>query len=475
MLNRNEFEEFTYSKKSHFDLFETAGIPFELYGKAITKMEKSINIYRNMLLFSFIIHNVKKNSNILIIGKIDDSVYLKLKNNYNFYFINDIEILTNSILNSKRIEYSDITDEFNKKLNFFPSKYFDFIFSGDAFFNKVFNEIELKRIELNIYTLLSEFGMALFSFTKYFSKHNVLNYELANFLFKCSEYSNKFIQYNDLINDKDLYAEFPDNLDKLKRDLESNTKKICYNILWDYKPILPIVTKLKPAESLTKRPAYVFHHLMKCGGTSVVNALCNWFELIFEHNDAPNGLYKDINDYNRYKLNLSNISCDYCIIAHFQNEGNFLHERYPEVLKRPEEFKVFTFVRDPMELIISMYYYGRKNIDGSLENYLNGFNNFLANLFPCDESNFKETIDRYFFVGVTEKLQESFDKLAEMTGKKRVPLLSINKSEKDEQVLKLSKGFIEKFKKNNSLDYLIYDYCVSKFSKIQIMFYFILN
>ncbi|MBK9332321.1 MAG: hypothetical protein IPM96_07995 [Ignavibacteria bacterium] len=75
-------------------------------------------------------------------------------------------------------------------------------------------------------------------------------------------------------------------------------------------------------------------------------------------------------------------------------------------------------------------------------------------------------IDRYYFIGIVEKMQESFDKLAEMTGKEKVTLPFVNKSEKDIQVKNLSQEFIDSFKKTNELDYKIYNYCLEKFSKL---------
>ena len=204
---------------------------------------------------------------------------------------------------------------------------------------------------------------------------------------------------------------------------------------------------------------------MKCGGTSVVITLDKWFKVMFDHTEDPNGLYQDLNDYYRYKYNLENFHSDTCLVAHFQFDGFFLSQRYPEALKRPGEFKTFTFIRDPLQLVISLYYYGRKRIHRSLENFIMGEENFLAKRFPCNEENYKDVLDRYFFIGIVEKMQESFDRLADLTSKKRIKLPLVNKSVKDDQSSKLSEDFIKRFKENNKLDYLIYEYCMERFLK----------
>ncbi|MFZ1320185.1 MAG: hypothetical protein WAT71_01380 [Ignavibacteria bacterium] len=118
--------------------------------------------------------------------------------------------------------------------------------------------------------------------------------------------------------------------------------------------------------------------------------------------------------------------------------------------------------------MISLYYYGRSNIKKttSLIDYINGHKNILANFFPCDENNYKEVLDKYFFIGIVEKMQESFDKLADLTGKTRINLPMLNLSKKDDQAAELSPEFVKMFKEYNSLDYKIYDYCVEKFYKI---------
>ncbi len=78
-------------------------------------------------------------------------------------------------------------------------------------------------------------------------------------------------------------------------------------------------------------------------------------------------------------------------------------------------------------------------------------------------------IDRYFFLGILEEGQCCVDTLAEMIGKKKIILSRHN--ETDANLLtdrkSLPQDMVAKFKEENSLDYLIYNYAYSKFNKLK--------
>lgn len=462
ILLANGFKDFTYSKKSHFDIFNELGYSRTVYGRNISGSSEKTDKYQNLLLYSFVYNNLEENSKILILGKADPRATDNIGRHHNVFYLKDSESLTKNMIsdsNSGELQFFNADGE---KAEFYPVKYFDLIFSFNGFVYSETNLKEFATLQANIKMLLSPFGYSLFSFTKYFFKNIPLRHEIVRYLFLKTEKFNRFVGYKKMLEDDDLFTEKQKNFHYNARNPKAEVSKVVYNILWNNIPKLPTITNTRPSESLKSRPAFVFHHLMKCGGTSVVYALYNWFSIIFEHYEAPNGLYKDINDYHRYKLNIDSLVSDTCIVAHFQNDGYFLTQRYPEIIDRQDEFKAFTFVREPLELIISLYYYSRDSITCSLEHYINGHKNFLANLIPCDEHNYREVMDRYFFIGIVERMQESFDKLADMSGKPRLKLPYANKSKKDDQIENLSPEFIRNFKKNNRLDYLIYNYCMEK-------------
>lgn len=465
LLNRC-FQDFTYSKKSHFDLFSQAGYSYKLFGKEIPESDRNIKNYQEQFIYSYVVNNFKKGSKILAVGNNSDNLKKALSDNYDFYYLNNPVCITQKILNSSDPDLPDIINSKGEKLDIFPLKYFDFIFSLNEFSEQGFNILHYSKIVSNLKLIKKEFGYVLTCINTVFCNGSVYRNDFLYYLFNNVPKINKFEKLDSMLNDPDLFIQC-ENEFNLNEHLNSvSVKVLCSNILWRTYPQLPIISFKRPEDTLERRPAYIFHHIMKCGGTSVVMTLFQWFKVVFDHIEDQHGIYRDLNDYLNYKINLQNLYSDSCIVAHFQYDGYMLPQRYPEVIGRKNEFRIFTFIREPLELMISLYYYGRYGISSNLESYLRIQNNTLSTFFPCNPENYKEVIDSYFFVGIVENMQESFDKLADLTGNKRVQLPFINKSSKDEQVLKLPDKFIETFKKNNALDYKIYDYCLEKFKKL---------
>ncbi len=170
-------------------------------------------------------------------------------------------------------------------------------------------------------------------------------------------------------------------------------------------------------------------------------------------------------------VDLSTLNSKFCICGHWEFGGYHLYQRYPEVLDS-EKFKIFTFLREPLEVSLSLFRYEKENninVDMGIEEHLSIRNNYIANIFPVTETDYKEVIDRYFFLGILEEGQCCVDTLAEMIGKKKIILSRHN--ETDANLLtdrkSLPQDMVAKFKEENSLDYLIYNYAYSKFNKLK--------
>ena len=126
---------------------------------------------------------------------------------------------------------------------------------------------------------------------------------------------------------------------------------------------------------------------------------------------------------------------------------------------------MFTFLRHPLELHISLYYFDirkqRISADTPMEQRLLLRQNFISRLIRCDESNYQEVLQRYFFIGIVEKYQESFDQLILIIGQPSIKLKIYNETQR--QQYNLSRDFIAEFKARNSLDYKIYNYSKNLF------------
>lgn len=213
-----------------------------------------------------------------------------------------------------------------------------------------------------------------------------------------------------------------------------------------------------------KFPIYVFHHIPKCGGSAVKFGLKKWFNLVSDYISI-----KQLQGYEKVAspIDLSTLNSSNCLCGHFECEYNYLILRYPEIVENPKKFQLFTFIRDPLELRISLYYYeikkGRRDINKqSLKDYLLSGDNYLAKRFPCDYRDYQKVLNRYTFIGFQEHLQESMDQLSSIVHKPKLLLPQVNLSPRDLQNSNLSEDIISSFKRINKLDYLIYNYAQKK-------------
>jgi hypothetical protein len=233
-------------------------------------------------------------------------------------------------------------------------------------------------------------------------------------------------------------------------------------------------------------PIYFFHHIPKCGGESIARVLDNWFFVV---RDISNIKYKYLPSW--FTFTKLNSNC--CVHGHFHFDGFRLEQRYPVVFSDPLNYRIICFVRDPLQTVISKYYYSVRNkrIDPaeiSLDRFLsNDFTkkeivnkegkeirtehvyentNFLAKNLACNNENYKQKLDKYFFIGIIDYGQESIDKLAGILGKKTMILPHINRTSRNKDFHNLSEEVVECFKNRNELDYLIYSYCLEKYNSI---------
>lgn len=218
-----------------------------------------------------------------------------------------------------------------------------------------------------------------------------------------------------------------------------------------------------------KRPVYIFHHIPKAGGTSIVNVVDRWFTVVKDYRPSIE-LTPETLKYLSNSINFEKLNSTHCLSGHFELEDNYLHVRYPQVLQNPKGYRIFTFLREPLDLAISLYYYqiktgGRKKDQQSLQDFLLSVSNYTANRFPCTRDNYKNVLKRYFFIGINEEMQWSLNKLAEILQKPKIEIRTLNKSPRDAQALNLPDHIVEHFKTNNELDFLIYNFGLKMFQE----------
>ena len=211
----------------------------------------------------------------------------------------------------------------------------------------------------------------------------------------------------------------------------------------------------------TDQPVTVFHHIPKCGGTSLIKVLGRWFEV---RRDYRQGWAQEFGP----PLDLCALDGRHCLCGHFDATGAGLDGRYPQVWASAR-YRVFTFVREPLALVLSLYRYeGLLGVrrDDVLERYLMDHAGLIAAALGATAGNWRAVLDRYFFIGLLERLDASVDLLADRLGKPRVPLPRLNATDPNGRaphIRRLSPQAIDGFRQASRLDYTIYAACVDRF------------
>ncbi len=207
-------------------------------------------------------------------------------------------------------------------------------------------------------------------------------------------------------------------------------------------------------------------HVPKCGGTSLINVLKQWYgrRLYLHYFDERRGKMPK-----KHALK-SWFTGDYkqgvCIHGHFNRERSFgVVDYYPEINQ------AITFLRDPIEIALSVFHYNLRlekeghnyrdgkvlRVDHDIDEFLEGAHSYIPLFFPEDmrSENVDDYFDNYFVhVGVIEYYQESMDILAEKLGKPKIHVPHDNASQRTQ---KPSPSSVLKFKERHPFEYKLYE------------------
>jgi len=208
-------------------------------------------------------------------------------------------------------------------------------------------------------------------------------------------------------------------------------------------------------------------HIPKCGGISLQSVLKHWFGDKFflhyyHHKKGEFPIKVKVKNFltGKFKRGI-------CIHGHFENTaGVGARQYYPEIKQ------YFTFVREPLEMQVSTFWYeynlsqkdklyvnGKKRtINYDIDEYLETSKPYSHVFFPeeMNEENFESVINNnYIHIGVLEDYQKSLNILAEKLNKPTIDLYKLNYSERERRP---SESSIRIFKDKCSLEYKVYEF-----------------
>ncbi len=213
----------------------------------------------------------------------------------------------------------------------------------------------------------------------------------------------------------------------------------------------------------------IFVHLPKTGGNSFLDILTQSF-------DGKIGYDYVLNDTAWIKGDRKEFHHDDVCIA-----GHFKADRY--IIKYPKA-KLITFVRDPVERVISMYYHRMRDTrthpnlsklgksikkDLSLEEFIEI--KYLHNR----QSQFidPEKISSFYFVGLTERYEESirlFKKIFNISKKLDIKILNSN-PDKAKNNYMISEKLRKKIREYNRKDIVLYESAKKRFWELKANFF----
>lgn len=163
-----------------------------------------------------------------------------------------------------------------------------------------------------------------------------------------------------------------------------------------------------------------------------------------------------------------------CLHGHFEphSDKGTLFDYYPDARQ------FITFLRDPLEMQLSHYFYNKKMIEsgqmfwrgkkvtqleynGDINRWVAERGFYMLHFMPMkfSKDNYKEVIHKYFVhIGVTEIMEQS---IKNMASKLNVEPMVVPKENVTKRNIEPSTEAVSIFKEKHQLEYMIYEYALS--------------
>jgi len=212
-------------------------------------------------------------------------------------------------------------------------------------------------------------------------------------------------------------------------------------------------------------------HIRKCAGTSFRKSICDYFseQILLDYGDEvgsswPSSIQKRQLSSEQIKKNETEIIDKYSII-----HGHFYKKKYDFL---NVEKKYITFMRNPVERILSNYYYLKRNLDRTnpdslivnklgftLEEFIQHPDNRNVQSTYLQTDDLKE----FEVVGLTEKYQESIEKINSLLNVNIATDISENVNPIANKQYDVSKNIINLIEHCNATDIELYHIAKNRF------------
>lgn len=217
-ISPENFQDFTYSKKWHFDLFKKKNYDRELFGDNIDPADCDLKTYQDLLTFAFIKQNIKEGSKILEIGGGQSRVLDYFKDKHECWNIDKLEGFGNGPTEIQSNGVRLICDYMGTYNDNLPQNYFDFVFSISALEHTgIHHDVMYQNILNDINRVLKQGCYSMHSIDQCVDDINdfpgvkdeefeVWVNPIIEYFFNHEKTINKFVNFLVMMRDPDLYA-----------------------------------------------------------------------------------------------------------------------------------------------------------------------------------------------------------------------------------------------------------------------------
>lgn len=238
IVTPENFNDFTFSKKKHFDLFKNNGYDEELFGYVVDPEECDLKIYQDLFMLSFIKDNIAKGSKILDLGGGDSRMLRYFKDEHECWNIDKLEGVGNGPTDIDTSGFRLVFDymgNFNEEL---PNNYFDLVFSISTLEHIPLDDYETyENIRKDIDRVLKPGGYSAHCIDVVWKDDFIWTNNIMPYFFKKEKMINDFVPFDKIMGNSELFVMPEKYYEKTWQFTTGKTyeefgRPVSYNFLW---------------------------------------------------------------------------------------------------------------------------------------------------------------------------------------------------------------------------------------------------